>query len=83
MISCAKRIDSVSGEDPAHPSCHQRLKVLKDLGRKRVQVVFVDLPEAKEKALNLTLNKSVGEWDEPKLARLLQEFEGRPSSTWV
>jgi len=57
---------------------HQRLKVLKDLGHERVDVVFVDLTPEREKALNLTLNKTVGEWGEPKLARLLQEFGGLP-----
>ncbi len=57
---------------------HQRLKVLKDLGHKQVDVVFVDLPIEQEKALNLTLNKTTGEWDEPLLAKLLQEFEGFP-----
>ncbi len=57
---------------------HQRLKVLKELGHEQVEVVFVDLPVEQEKALNLTLNRTVGEWDEPKLARLLQEFEGFP-----
>ena len=57
---------------------HQRLKVLKDLGDKEVDVVFVDLPIDHEKALNLTLNKTVGEWDESKLAKLLQEFDGFP-----
>ncbi len=57
---------------------HQRLKVLKDLGYGEVDVVFVDVSAEHEKALNLTLNKTVGEWDESKLARLLQEFEGFP-----
>ena len=57
---------------------HQRLKVLRDLGYEQVDVVFVDLTAEREKALNLALNKIVGEWDEPKLARLLQEFEGFP-----
>ena len=55
---------------------HQRLKVLRDLGYDQVDVVFVDLTAEREKALNLALNKIVGEWDEPKLARLLQGFEG-------
>ncbi len=55
---------------------HQRLKVLKDLGYEQVDVVFVDVTMEREKSLNLALNKIVGEWDEPKLARLLQEFEG-------
>jgi DNA modification methylase len=57
---------------------HQRLKVLKDLGHREVEVVFVDLSDEHEKALNLTLNKTVGEWDESKLAKLLREFEGFP-----
>ena len=51
---------------------------MKDLGYEEVDVVFVDLSVEQEKALNLTLNKTVGEWDEPKLARLLAEFEGFP-----
>ena len=55
---------------------HQRLNVLKDLGRTEVEVIFVDLPLEQEKALNLTLNKTVSEWDEQKLVGLLQEFEG-------
>lgn len=57
---------------------HQRLKVLKDLGHDEVDVVFVDLSEERERALNVALNKITGEWDEPKLAKLLQEFEGFP-----
>ncbi len=57
---------------------HQRLKVLRDLGYDKVEVVFVDLPPEREKALNLALNKIVGEWDETKLARLLQEFQDFP-----
>ncbi len=36
---------------------HQRLKILKEMGVENVQVSVVDLPEAKEKALNLALNK--------------------------
>ncbi|MHC4695472.1 MAG: site-specific DNA-methyltransferase [Planctomycetota bacterium] len=63
---------------------HQRLKVLKDLGNKEIDVVFVDLTEEREKALNLALNKIVGDWDEPKLAQLLQEFEGFPDvDVWL
>ena len=57
---------------------HQRLKVLKDLGYEQVDVVYVDVTVEHEKALNLALNKIVGEWDEPKLAKLLQEFDGFP-----
>jgi DNA modification methylase len=54
---------------------HQRLKVLKEMGRKEVEVSVVDLPPAKEKALNLALNKISGEWDLPLLKDLLQELD--------
>jgi ParB-like chromosome segregation protein Spo0J len=56
-------------------SGHQRLKVLKEMGRKEVEVSVVDLPPAKEKALNLALNKISGEWDLPLLKDLLQEID--------
>ena len=54
---------------------HQRLKVLKDLGYTEVEVSVVSLPGAKEKALNIALNKISGEWDFPKLKDLLQELD--------
>jgi ParB-like chromosome segregation protein Spo0J len=54
---------------------HQRLKVLKELGYKEVEVSVVDLPEEKEKALNVALNKIQGEWDEEKLGELLKELK--------
>ena len=57
---------------------HQRLKVLKDLGYTEAEVVVVDLSIAQEKTLNLTLNKTGGDWDPSKLAALLQEIEGFP-----
>jgi DNA modification methylase len=51
---------------------HFRLKVAKDLGVKEVPVVYVNIPdEAKEKELNLRLNKNVGEFD----YELLAEFD--------
>lgn len=42
---------------------HQRLAIAKELGLKTVPVVLMNLPEAKERELNLRLNKNVGEWD--------------------
>lgn len=54
---------------------HQRLKVLQELGHDKVQVSVVDLPEDKEKALNLALNKVQGEWDLSALKDLLQELD--------
>jgi len=54
---------------------HQRLKILKELDYSEVEVSVVDLPEAKEKALNLALNKISGEWDLPALKDLLEELD--------
>ena len=54
---------------------HQRLKVLRELGRKQIEVSVVDLSEQKEKALNLALNKVQGEWDLPSLEDLLAEIK--------
>jgi len=51
---------------------HQRLKVMQWLGHDEVECVIVDLSENDEKALNVALNKIGGEWDEAKLAELLQ-----------
>lgn len=51
---------------------HFRLKVAKDLGYKEVPVVYINIPdEAKEKELNLRLNKNLGDWD----YELLAEFD--------
>ncbi len=53
---------------------HQRLKIMKELGYKEVEVSVVDLDDAREKALNLALNKISGEWDYPALKDLLEEL---------
>ena len=54
---------------------HQRLKILKEMDYSEVEVSVVDLSEAKEKALNLALNKISGEWDFPMLKDLLEELD--------
>ncbi len=54
---------------------HQRLKILKEIGRDEIEVSVVDLPDDKEKALNIALNKISGEWDYPKLKDLLIELD--------
>ena len=54
---------------------HQRLKILKARGDKKVKVSVVDLSPAKEKALNIALNKVSGDWDKPLLKDLLQELD--------
>ena len=53
---------------------HQRLKVLLDLGCSEAEVSVVDLDEAREKVLNVALNKVQGEWDMPLLADLLEDL---------
>lgn len=43
---------------------HFRLKIAKELGFKEVPVVYLDISdEAKEKELNIRLNKNLGDWD--------------------
>jgi len=54
---------------------HQRLKILQERGDTEVEVSVVDLPDRKEKALNLALNKISGEWDFPLLKDLLEELD--------
>ena len=57
---------------------HQRFKVLLAQGHRDVQVSVVDLPLAREKALNLALNKVGGDWDRNKLSDLLAELTTKP-----
>lgn len=57
---------------------HQRLTILKDLGITEAEVVVVELPLEQEKAFNIALNKIQGDWDEGKLALLLDELTKTP-----
>lgn len=54
---------------------HQRAQVLQDIGAEYADVVVVDLPSDKEKALNIALNKITGQWDEAKLTELIGELD--------
>ena len=54
---------------------HQRFKVLCDLGQTEMDCVVVDLDDARERALNVALNKIQGDWDEQKLAELFVGFD--------
>lgn len=56
-------------------SGHQRLSVLKYLGKTEAECVLVDMDEVSEKALNIAMNKVTGEWDEVKLADLLKDIQ--------
>jgi len=57
---------------------HQRFKILVDEGARTLEVSVVDLTLEREKALNIALNKIQGEWDERKLAELLDELIKTP-----
>lgn len=57
---------------------HQRLQVLKDLGYDEIDVVYVDLNQTDEKALNVALNKISGEWDAEKLEDLIRDLTLEP-----
>jgi DNA modification methylase len=58
---------------------HQRINALKSLGKAQAQVVVVDLPEAEEKALNVTLNNPAitGEFTDG-LQAILAELSAMP-----
>lgn len=52
---------------------HQRLKVLMAKGIKEVEVVVVDVDLKQERAMNISLNKAVGDWDAERLLELLSQ----------
>jgi len=54
---------------------HMRLRAAKELGFETVPVIYLNIPDiAKEKALNIRLNKNVGEFDFDLLATFDEEF---------
>lgn len=57
---------------------HQRFKILMESNPTEIQVSVVNLDEAREKALNIALNKISGDWDDEKLTTLLQELSDSP-----
>jgi len=55
---------------------HQRLEDILKLGLPRVPIVRIDISDRRMKALNVTLNKIHGDWDQDKLAEVLKELDG-------
>jgi ParB/RepB/Spo0J family partition protein len=54
---------------------HMRLRGAKELGFKKVPVVYVNIPDIKrEQELNIRLNKNTGEWDFDLLANFNEEL---------
>jgi len=56
-------------------SGHQRLKILKARGDKTVKVSVINVDLEREKALNVALNKTGGDWDLEQLAYVLADIE--------
>lgn len=54
---------------------HQRLRAAIELGMTEVPVFWVELDEARERKLNVTLNNLSGQWDSQQLADLLERIE--------
>jgi ParB-like chromosome segregation protein Spo0J len=50
---------------------HQRLDALQSLGETDTDVLIVDMPEEREQALNIALNKISGDWDNGMLSDVL------------
>lgn len=57
---------------------HQRFKVMLARGATHVEVSVVNLSPEREKTLNIALNKIAGDWDQEKLAALLDELSRVP-----
>ena len=57
-------------------SGHQRLQIYKDLGWTEAEFSVVHIEnEAEEKALNVSLNKLKGRWDNRKLSEVLRDID--------
>lgn len=64
-------------------SGHQRLNVLLEKGVEETEVVIVDFPPEKEKALCIAMNKVEGKWDFGKLADIIEELRETGVDTLV
>jgi len=54
---------------------HQRISVLKDLGFAEIECVVIEIDKTREKALNIALNKIIGEWNKELLADLIADLQ--------
>ncbi len=57
-------------------SGHQRLSVLKCMGKTEAECVIVEMDADSEKALNIAMNKVSGDWDNEKLALVISDLQG-------
>lgn len=56
---------------------NQRLRALKELGFKEINVVRLDLPEEKARRLNISLNRISGAWDFDLLNDFLKQTDNK------
>jgi ParB-like chromosome segregation protein Spo0J len=68
-------VNKAKGRENVIIGGHQRVNVLKEMGKTKVPVVYVNIPDIeKEKELNLRLNKNLGHWDWDLLANFDEEL---------
>lgn len=68
-------VNRAAGRENVVIGGHFRLEILKELGRKEVPVVFVDIPDIeREKELNIRLNKNTGWFSSELLAEFDEKF---------
>ena len=68
MVNAANNNTVISG--------HQRLSVLKCMGKTEAECIIVDMDSDNEKALNVAMNKVSGDWDNEKLALVISDLQG-------
>jgi len=54
---------------------HQRISVLKTLGNTEADCVVIEIDKTREKALNIALNQTGGDWNKELLADLIQDLQ--------
>lgn len=70
-------VNSFKGRENVIIGGHQRIEAAKTLGWKTFPCVYVSLPPAKERELNIRLNRNNGEWDFYKLGAFdMKELSG-------
>ena len=65
-------VNTFPGRENVIVGGHQRVRAAQALGTPAVPVVFIHVPPAQEKLLNLALNRISGQWDEERLSELIR-----------
>src|SRR3990167_1146624 len=70
-------VNMAAGREKIVIGGHQRLRALKELGHVQAPCIFRELPETEEQQLNLTLNRTRGEFQEDQLAEVLHKMDAQ------